>query len=129
MELLVARARRAEGELLHPVAREAGVRVAVDEAGDRRETASVELLDVAFERPELPHLPDGAHAAVLAEDVAVLDHVDEPERLAAQWRGAAGRRRDLSEIADQQARGHSAPLGRSDGRSSSCSRAVSSASA
>jgi hypothetical protein len=47
MKLLVGRLAGAQGELLHTVAREAGVRVAVDQAGDRALPASVDLEQVA----------------------------------------------------------------------------------
>ena len=49
VQLLVARAARAQGELLDAVAAERGMRVAVDEPRQRAETAAVELLDVAVE--------------------------------------------------------------------------------
>ena len=50
VELLVRRSRAPERELLDAVAGEARVRVAVDEPGDRRQSAPVDLLDVAGER-------------------------------------------------------------------------------
>ncbi len=101
MELLVARARGSQCELLDAVAGEARVRVAVDESRDRGQPAPVDLLDVAGERSQLAHLADRDDASVLAEDVGALDHVEEPERLATKGRGAAGRRGDLREVADQ----------------------------
>ena len=50
VQLLVARAARAQRELVDAVAAERRVRVAVDEARDRAAPASVELDDVAVER-------------------------------------------------------------------------------
>src|SRR5207248_10387901 len=50
VQLLVRGARGAKRELLDAVAREARVRVAIDEAGDRAEAAPVDLLEVALER-------------------------------------------------------------------------------
>ena len=104
MQLLVARTRGAQRELLDAVAREARVRVAVDEAGDRTVPASVELDDVAVERGQILHSTDGRDQAVLAEHVGVVEPVDVRERASAQRRIMAGGRDELLEVADQQAR-------------------------
>ena len=103
VELLVARAARAQRELVDAVAGEAGVRVAVDEPRDGAEPAAVDLLDLAVEpRPQLAHRTDGGDSPVLAEDVRVLDDLDPAERVAAKRRLAAGGRRELCEVADEQ---------------------------
>ena len=44
MKFLIRGSTSSEGELVHPIAAEAGVRVAVDEPGNRAETAAVDLL-------------------------------------------------------------------------------------
>jgi hypothetical protein len=69
VQFLVRRASGTERELLDPVACEAGVRVAVDEARDRRQSASVELLDVTRDGPEIAHAPHGGDTAFLAHHV------------------------------------------------------------
>ena len=102
MQLLVARAAGAEGELLDAVAAESRVRVAVDEARDRAEAAPIDLDDVAVERRQVAHAADGGDRVVLAEDERVLEDVDLAERSPAKRRTAAGRRRDLREVADEQ---------------------------
>ncbi len=106
MQLLVARARSAERELLDTVAAERRVRVAVDEPGNRAQSASVELLHVAVERRQVAHATDGLDRAARAEHVRVLEHVDVAERRSAQRCLASRGRRELSEIADEQPRGH-----------------------
>ena len=58
VQLLVARAGGAKRELLDPVAAQRRMRVTVDEARDRAEAATVELLDVAVERRQVAHPPD-----------------------------------------------------------------------
>ena len=60
VQLLVARAGRAQRELLDAVAGERRVRVAVDEARDGAEAAAVELLDLAVERPRSRIRPTAA---------------------------------------------------------------------
>ena len=87
MQLLVARAAGAERELVHAVAAERGMRVAVDEARDRAQPAAVELDDVAVERRQVAHPPDGLDRVAVAEDERVLEHLDVAERRSAQ-RGA-----------------------------------------
>jgi hypothetical protein len=138
VQLLVRRARRAQRELLDPVAGEAGMRVAVDEAGDGGEPCPVELIDVVGESREPPHLPHLDDARALAEHVCALEHVERGEVGAAERRARARGRRQLSEIADEEPRGRlcsrlyarlrhaSAPD--ADGRSSPRSRATSIAS-
>src|SRR5919201_5785718 len=103
VQVLVARAARAQRELLDPIAAEARVRVAVDQSRHRAETAAVELLDVVVERVEVSHATDAGDDALLAEDVRVLEDVDAPECCAAQGRVAPGRSRQLHEVTDQQA--------------------------
>ena len=76
VQLLVGRAGRAERELLHAVAGKAGVRVAVDEPGDRAEPAPVDLVHLAVELRKVAHAADGLDRSAGAEDVRVFDHVD-----------------------------------------------------
>src|SRR5919202_1597434 len=79
--------------------------VAVDEPRYGDTTPAVELLDVALYATQVGHAPDCAHAAVLAEHVAVLDDLDGARLLGpAQRRAASGRRHDLSEAADEKLR-------------------------
>ena len=103
VQLLVARARGSERELLDAVAGEAHVRVAVDQARDRAPPAPVELLDFAARIHELAHASYRLDAAVEAEDIGVLDHVHVAERRTAQRRSVRYLRRgDLGEVADQE---------------------------
>src|SRR5205823_6632222 len=111
MELLVRRTASSQRELVDAVAREARVRVTVDEARYRDERTAVELLDIAVERPEVAHPPDCGDAPLLAEHVRIADDVHASERVASQRRTAAGRTRDLREIADQEATRRRRPLG------------------
>ena len=101
MQLLVRRTPRPERELLDAVAAERDMSVAVHESGDRARAATVHLNDVAGEARKIPHPPDRCDAAVLAEDVRVLDDVDVAERLSVQRRGRPRGRRDLREIANE----------------------------
>ena len=116
VQLLVARSARAQLELTGAIAGEARVRVAVDEPGERAQAPPVELLHVACERAEVGHPPHVGDAAVLAQDIRVLDDVDPPEVGAAQRRFGSRRRYDLAEVAHEQARrsvrrAHSASVG------------------
>ena len=79
MQLLVARPGGAERELVDPVAAPRGMCVAVDEARDRAEAATVELLEVAVERSQVAHAPDRRDPVAVAEDERVVDHVDRGE--------------------------------------------------
>jgi len=103
MELLVRRAGRALCELLHPVTREARVRVAVDEPRDRAETAAVDLLDLSSEGRQVTHTADSLDRLTRTEDVRMLDHVHLAERAAAQRRRSARGTRNLGEVADEEA--------------------------
>jgi hypothetical protein len=132
VQLLVARSARAQLELTGAVAGEARVRVAVDEPGERAQATPVELLDLARKRTELGHPPHSDDAAVLAEDICVLDDFDPPEIGAAQRPVGAGERHDLSEVAHEQPRrtvrrAHSTSVG-GIGGSRPCSAAASAAS-
>ena len=120
MQLLVRRARGAERELLDPVARKARVRVAIDEAGNRAASPTVDFDDVAVDRLEIAHSPDRHDLRPVAEDERVLDDRDLAEQRSAQRRCVAGRRHELADVADEQA----AHAPGSIGRSSSCSRAA-----
>ena len=91
VQLLVARAAGAERELVHAVAAERGVRVAVDEARDRAQAAAVELDDVAVERRQVAHPPDRLDRVAGAEDERVLEHLDLAERRAAERRIGSAR--------------------------------------
>ena len=123
-ELLVGRADGAESELLDAVARERRMRVAVDEAGNRRQARAVELLDVgAVHGREVAHRTHCSDRAVrVDEHVATLDDLDLAERRAPQRTFLSTMGDDLREVADQQP-GHSI-----DGRSSAVLRARSIAS-
>jgi hypothetical protein len=103
VELLVRGAGRALGELLDPVTREARVRVAIDESGDRAQPTAVQLDDVAAERAEILHAADTGNATLLAEDVRIFDDLDLPERLAAQGRLPPGGCCELRQVAHEQA--------------------------
>ena len=103
VQLLVARAASAERELVHAVAAERRVRVAVDEARNRAHARA--------RRPRRPRpraagrsriRPTAVDRLAVAEDERVLEHVDLAERGAAQRRVAPGRRRELREVADEQ---------------------------
>jgi hypothetical protein len=56
--------------------------VAVDEARDRAEAGTVQLLDVTVKplRGELAHRPGGRHRAALAEHEGVLDELELMQR-------------------------------------------------
>ena len=77
--------------------------MAVDKPGNRAEPPSVELFDVAVDRPELAHRADRLDHAAAAEDVRILEHVDLTERRAAERRTRSGRSRELREVADEHA--------------------------
>ena len=132
VQLLVGGAGSAQRELLHTIAREARVRVAVDEPRHRAEPATVELLRVADARVEVAHPPHRLDPALTAEDVCVLDHLDGAQVAAAERRAGAPRRRHLRQVADEQGpsgggAGHSRGCG-CIGGSKPCSRANSIAS-
>ena len=103
MQLLVGRAGRAQRELLHAVAGKAGVRVAVDEPGDRAEPASVDLVHLAVETRKVAHAADALDRSARAEDVRVFDHVDLGELASPQRGSRPCRCRELFQIADEQA--------------------------
>ena len=105
MQLLVARAGRAQRELSDSVAGEARVRVAVHEPGDRTQASPVELEDVARECPEVGHAAGRNDHAALGEHERVLDELDLAELAPAQGRCAASMGDELREIADEQALG------------------------
>ena len=132
VQLLVRRPGGAQRELLDAVAGEARVRVAVDEARDRREPATVDLLDVVIEARQVAHRSRRRDATVLAQHVRVSDDVDLAQRVAAKRRGAPRRRRDLREVADEESRrrlrGAHDPTAATEGMSMLCSRAAASAS-
>jgi hypothetical protein len=132
VQLLVRRAGRTERELLDTVAREARVRVAVDEAGDRAATAPVDLDDVAVQRSEVGHAAHGDDVLVVAEDERMLEDVDRREVGASQRRGPTCRSDELLEVADQEsprrAIRHPLPERPGIGGSSPCSAAASAAS-
>ena len=104
MQLLVARPAGAERELVRAVAAERGMRVAVDKARDRAQPAAVELREVTVERRQVAHPPDGLDRLAVAQDEGVLEHLDFAERRSAEGSPPPGRRRQLREVAEQQAR-------------------------
>ena len=114
VQLLVARAARAQRELLDAVAAERRMRMAVDEPRDRAEPAAVDLDDLAVEQPAgRACAPPPRSTSPRAEHVRVLEHVDLAERGPAQRRLAPRGRRELREIADEQlhASARAAPTG------------------
>ncbi len=102
VELLVARTRCPQRELLDAVAREARVGMAVDEARDRAEPAAVELLDLVVEWGEVAHPADGLDPSVRAQHVGGLDHIDEPQLSATQGCAPTRGSGELLEVADQE---------------------------
>ena len=90
VQLLVARAGRAERELVHPISAERRMGVAVDEPRDRAQAAGVDLLDLALEGAERAHPSDRLDLGAAAEDVGVVDPV---EIARARCRAAARRGR------------------------------------
>ena len=136
VKLLVGRPTGAQRELVDTVSREAGVRMAVDEAGNRTEAAPVDLGHVGSRHLlELGHRPDARDAAIAAENVRVLDDPDVAKTGTAQRPAVAPRGRHLGEVADEQG-GHAgssdpgrvpAAGGSALGRSRAPSRAASSA--
>src|SRR5690349_2663297 len=107
VQLLVARSAGAQVELGYAIAAEARVCVAVHEPRDRTEAATVELLDsgcVAAEpRVEAAHRPGRDDPSVLAQDISIVDDLQVAERTASERRLAPGRRRQLCEVANEQA--------------------------
>ncbi len=122
VQLLVARAPGAERELVDAVAAERRVRVAVDEARDGAEPAPVELLQLAAERRQVAHPPDRLDAVAGAEDEGVLDHLDVGELPPAARESPGGGRRDLREVANEQAPGRGHARRRSSTRRTSASK-------
>src|SRR5262249_40604062 len=126
-------AARTQRELVDPVAGEAGVGVAVDEARDRAQSATVELHRRVLDAPEVAHASGADDHAFLAEEVRVLDHVDAPEVCATQRGALAGRADGLSWAAGGRAGGaggvpHSSGASRRIGSWRSCAAAAASAS-
>src|SRR3954451_22980089 len=84
MELLVARSRGTQRELLYAVSDKARVRVAVDEPRNRAEAPSVDLGEVARRRLEVAHLAGCDDAPSLTQDEGLLDNLNVTKRRAAQ---------------------------------------------
>ena len=85
VQLLVARAGCAARELLDAVAAKRRVRMAVDEAGDGAEAATVELLDVPIERRQLRHRAHCLDRPAVAEHVRALDELPLAQAGSTQW--------------------------------------------
>src|SRR5439155_3267170 len=102
VELLVPRTACAQRELLDAVAGERRMRVAVDEAWERAETAAVELVDLALETRQVGHRPRRRDASVHAEHERSLDQVRGAERVAAERRVPPGRRDEPREVTDEE---------------------------
>ena len=102
VELLVACASGAQGELAHAVAAERRMRVAVDESRNGAESAPVDLLDLVVDRAEVAHAPDRRDSLIRTEQVRVLEHLDLREGAPAERRSAAGRADELGEVADEE---------------------------
>jgi hypothetical protein len=110
VQLLVGGSGGTPGELVDTVARETGMRMAVDEPRNGGQAAAVQLVDVPVEPAELVHAPDSSHAAVLAEHVCVHLRVERTHLPgAAQGRFRPRRGHDLREIADQKLRHAAGP--------------------
>jgi hypothetical protein len=132
VQLLVARAGRAQRELVHAVADEACVGMTVNEAGNGAQPPSVDLGDVAVQAPKVAHPSHGRDRCAVAEDVGVLEHLHVPKRRSPQWSSGSRRSGELREIAEEQA----APAARGAhprsegciGASSPCAAAVATAS-
>src|SRR5438094_6054512 len=107
VELLVGGAGGPQLELVDAVAGKAGVRVAVDQPREGAQTTTVELLELPVGFPKarikLAHRAAGSDSSVLAEDVRVAHDLDGPERFAAKRGPTVGGRRELCEVADEQA--------------------------
>ena len=106
VELLVRGTTGAQRELVDAVAAEARVRVAVDEAGDGREPAAVDLLEIgvsgrARDGGQIAHCSDRLDLPVSAEDERVLDHPHVAKARATK-RPTASRRGDLREVTDKE---------------------------
>ena len=107
--------------------------MAIDEAGDRAQPVTIDLLDVARERRKITHPADRLERAVPHEDERVLEHVHVAESAAAKRCLRADRRHHLGEVADEEPL---RPVGRhgtrrhevTPGRSSPPRRAASTAS-
>src|SRR6476620_4225445 len=131
VQLLVARAARAQFELTGTAPCEARMRVTVDEPRKRAQAASIELLDVSAERTEVGHAPHLDDPSVLAQDVCVFHDLD-ASKIGAPQRRLRSRGRDcLHKVANEQARrsGRRAHSPRTGGIGSSrpCSAAASTA--
>ena len=87
---------------MHPVAGEAGMRVAVDEPRDGGEAASVDLDDVPRDPGQLAHAADGLDACAVTDDVGVFDHAHRAQGVAAERCGHCGGRHDLREVVHEQ---------------------------
>ena len=134
VQFFVRRTCRAQRELVDTIAREARMRVAVDEPWDGAEPAPVELDDVALQAAELAHGADARDEAALAQDERLLDRLDASEVRAAERGALTCRGGELREVADQEAAppalaAHSSAARRRIGRSRSPRAAASSASA
>jgi hypothetical protein len=101
VQLLVGRTRGSKRKLLDAVAREARVRVAIDETGNRAATASVDHVDLRVRDLELAHAADGLDPSLRAEHVRVLDHLDVRQPTQRRLVSCA-RRRELLEVANQE---------------------------
>jgi hypothetical protein len=108
VELLVGRAAGAQLELACPIAPEARMRMAVDQARDGRAATPVELDDLFVQRAELGHSADRLDSALRAEHVSLLHDRELAEVGPAQGRPAPRRGDDLREVADEQRR-HEGP--------------------
>ena len=102
-ELLVRRAGGTQCELVRAVAGERGMGVTVDEPRNRREPAAVQLLDIAGERRQVAHRADLLDDPALDQDIRVLEDLDRAECRPAKRRSGARRRRQLGQVANEQA--------------------------
>ena len=87
-------------------AAERRVGVAVHQARDGAQPPTVELDDLALDRREVAHPSDGLDRVAGTEDKRVFEHVDLVERRSAQRGVSSGGRRELRQIADEEALRH-----------------------
>src|SRR5207342_557817 len=103
VELLVARPRRAQRELLDAIPGETRVGVTVHQPRDRAQAAPVELDDVSRYGAELGHRTAGGNHAVLAEKEGALHDLDLSKIGAPKGCVASRGCGELRQIADEQA--------------------------
>jgi hypothetical protein len=110
VEILVGGTGGAERELVDPVATETCMGMTIDETRDRREPATVDLLQPTDIRRKVCHRANRRYTTIAAENERVLDDAYIAETGASKWPAASSRRRDLREVTNQHA-GHGVAVG------------------